>query len=293
MIRKFRFLRKLGLAAVFVGSGLDVGRAQITGQTTEGVGYGNVQDRQVRGNSVLLFDAAAEKSLDAICSRIAMAADSHSPPPKCLIINSPGFNAYATVGHYVFVTAGLLDFAVCRDEVAGCLAHEITHRLHHDAETSLQKERAAIKRGQVIEGAIIVVGAAAGVATGGLGTMAVPAFAQGTSLAGTIALSNGLMLASTGMTGINLSMFPAQKLYAVTFNDMVLGYSTEVEERAEAQVVPLMRRAGYDPERYMALLKRMSEDVKKDPTVNGNLLHSTLPLKKRIEIIEKALETDQ
>ena len=49
------------------------------------------------------------------------------------VLDDPGFNAFATPGGYIFVTKGLIDQLADESELAGILAHEITHVVgkHH------------------------------------------------------------------------------------------------------------------------------------------------------------------
>ena len=49
------------------------------------------------------------------------------------VLDDPGYNAFATPGGYIFVTKGLVDHVADEAELAGILAHEITHVIskHH------------------------------------------------------------------------------------------------------------------------------------------------------------------
>jgi predicted Zn-dependent protease len=50
-----------------------------------------------------------------------------------MVLDDSGYNAFAAPGGYIFVTKGLLDALKDESELAGVLAHEITHVLskHH------------------------------------------------------------------------------------------------------------------------------------------------------------------
>jgi predicted Zn-dependent protease len=50
-----------------------------------------------------------------------------------MVLDDSGYNAFAAPGGYVFVTSGLIDSLKDESELAGVLAHEITHVLskHH------------------------------------------------------------------------------------------------------------------------------------------------------------------
>lgn len=48
-------------------------------------------------------------------------------PWTFVVLDDKGYNAFAAPGGYVFVTKGLIDSCADEAELAGILAHEITH----------------------------------------------------------------------------------------------------------------------------------------------------------------------
>lgn len=63
------------------------------------------------------------------------------PFPKPLIyflVDTPEPNAFATMGGYVYVTRGLLSIINTRDELAGVMAHELSHVLKHHPRKKLE-----------------------------------------------------------------------------------------------------------------------------------------------------------
>jgi predicted Zn-dependent protease len=52
---------------------------------------------------------------------------SFTKPIKYFLVDTPEPNAFATLGGYVYVTRGLLSIINTRDELAGIMAHEISH----------------------------------------------------------------------------------------------------------------------------------------------------------------------
>ena len=73
---------------------------------------------------------------------IALQTSRPQLPWTFTVLDDPGFNAFAAPGGYVFVTSGLVD-RVNEAELAGILAHEITHVTErHHLQALRQKARA-------------------------------------------------------------------------------------------------------------------------------------------------------
>ena len=47
------------------------------------------------------------------------------------VVDDKDVNAYSLPGGFIYVNKGLLDYVHSDDELAGVLAHEITHASHH------------------------------------------------------------------------------------------------------------------------------------------------------------------
>jgi predicted Zn-dependent protease len=60
------------------------------------------------------------------------------------IVDDKDVNAYSLPGGYIYVNKGLLDYVHSDDELAGVLAHEITHASHHHM-VKLQREQNKIQ----------------------------------------------------------------------------------------------------------------------------------------------------
>lgn len=76
-------------------------------------------------------------ALQRYVNRLGRWISLQSPRPNLpwtfAVLDDPGFNAFAAPGGYVFVTKGLIDRVADESELAGILAHEITHVVvkHH------------------------------------------------------------------------------------------------------------------------------------------------------------------
>ncbi|MGC8668945.1 MAG: M48 family metalloprotease [Chthonomonadales bacterium] len=96
-------------------------------------------DKQVK----LITDAAILDRVNRIGQEIAAVANSVEVPAlwgsstvkkfhyTFKVVDDKDVNAYSLPGGYIYVNKGLLDYVHSDDELAGVLAHEITHVAHH------------------------------------------------------------------------------------------------------------------------------------------------------------------
>jgi beta-barrel assembly-enhancing protease len=84
------------------------------------------------GSKPLHGDAGLQRYVNRLGRWIALQSPRPHLPWVFGVLDDPGFNAFAAPGGYVFVTKGLVE-RVDEAELAGILAHEITHVLekHH------------------------------------------------------------------------------------------------------------------------------------------------------------------
>ncbi len=78
-------------------------------------------------------DAPQQKELDEIADVIAKLTDRPDVKYTVKIIEEKEVNAFSLPGGYVYMTTGLLKDAQSVHELAGVLAHEITHNTYYDA----------------------------------------------------------------------------------------------------------------------------------------------------------------
>jgi beta-barrel assembly-enhancing protease len=76
-------------------------------------------------------------------------------PFKFYLVHEQQPNAFATAGGNVYVTDSLMYFVKNTEELAGTLCHEVSHTIHHDTMTLIQKEREIERRGI---GAAVILG---------------------------------------------------------------------------------------------------------------------------------------
>jgi predicted Zn-dependent protease len=84
------------------------------------------------GSKPLHPDMALQRYVNQLGRWLSLQSQRPQLPWTFAVLDDPGFNAFAAPGGYVFVTKGLID-RVDEAELAGILAHEITHVVerHH------------------------------------------------------------------------------------------------------------------------------------------------------------------
>lgn len=89
--------------------------------------YGAMTLAQLRNAGYVLDDPLLSGWLDDVGQRLAAASDRPQQRFTFFLLRDRQINAFATLGGYVGVNAGLVLAAQREDEVAGVLAHEIAH----------------------------------------------------------------------------------------------------------------------------------------------------------------------
>jgi predicted Zn-dependent protease len=79
------------------------------------------------GSKPLHGDMRLQRYVNQLGRWISLQSTRPNLPWAFVVIDDPGFNAFAAPGGYVFVTKGLIDRVRDEAELAGILAHEITH----------------------------------------------------------------------------------------------------------------------------------------------------------------------
>lgn len=79
------------------------------------------------GSKPLYGDLAMQRYINQLGRWISLQSSRPDLPWTFAVLDDAGFNAFATPGGYVFVTKGLMERVTDEAELAGILAHEITH----------------------------------------------------------------------------------------------------------------------------------------------------------------------
>lgn len=87
--------------------------------------------RQLRQSGVVLDDMEITSYLNALGQRLTSNSDSGGQQFTFFVVNDPAINAFAGPGGYIGVNSGLILAAENESELAGVLAHEISHVTQH------------------------------------------------------------------------------------------------------------------------------------------------------------------
>lgn len=139
----------------------------------------------------------------------------YNHPFKFYLVHEAQPNAFATPGGNVYVVDSLLYFVKNNDELVGTLCHEVSHTIHHDTVTLMEKEERTLRR-EI--GAAILLGA------------------------------DDLQMLGIALLG---------RLHT-------LGYSREVESRADLTGSDICASAGYNPWGLVWLFQDFQNDNRDD-----------------------------
>jgi predicted Zn-dependent protease len=84
------------------------------------------------------------RPIAAAVTRVAQPRYNH--PFTFYLVHEPQPNAFAVAGGNVYVTDSLLYFVKNTEQLAGTICHEVSHTIHHDSMTLIEKERRIERR---------------------------------------------------------------------------------------------------------------------------------------------------
>lgn len=97
------------------------------------------------GSKPLHPDLALQRYVNQLGRWIALQSSRPDLPWTFAVLDDKGFNAFAAPGGYVLITRGLIDRVADESELAGILAHEITHvTARHHLKAMNQSARSAL-----------------------------------------------------------------------------------------------------------------------------------------------------
>ena len=97
--------------------------------------------KEVEKESKLVKDEATNKRVSEIGQALVKALNSPKDVYTFKVLDEKDVNAFALPGGFVFVYKGLIDSSESDDELAGVMAHEITHADHHHAKKLMKKSQ--------------------------------------------------------------------------------------------------------------------------------------------------------
>ena len=111
---------------------------------------------ELKAKGEIIASSPLYDQLTPIAAAITRTAQPHyNHPFKFYLVHEPQPNAFATAGGNVYVTDALMYFVKNTEQLAGTLCHEVSHTIHHDTMTLIEKER-RIERREI--GAAVLLG---------------------------------------------------------------------------------------------------------------------------------------
>ncbi|HZF98949.1 MAG TPA: M48 family metalloprotease [Pseudoxanthomonas sp.] len=129
--------------------------------------YGGMMLRELRNYGYLLEDPLLDEWLQSVGSRLGADSDRQRQPYTFFLLKDRQINAFATLGGYIGMNAGLILTAEREDEVAAVLSHEIAHVTQQHVLRGVeraQRDQIPILLGML--GAIVLAQAAGGTSSG-------------------------------------------------------------------------------------------------------------------------------
>jgi len=183
--------------------------------------YGQMYLSQLRHYNYVLDDPLIDSWLQGVGNRLAAASDRPQQPFTFFMMKDRSINAFATLGGYIGMNAGLVLVAESEDEVASVLGHEIAHVTQSHILRSVERaQKDSVPILLAMLGAIAVAQAAGG-SSAGDASMAALASAQG---------------------------LIAQRQ---------IDYTRSNESEADRLGIRTLARSGYDPEAMARMFERM------------------------------------
>ena len=229
-------------------------------------GYGNWCSLYLRQHESLVNAPELIADFTRTLDNLKKAAGMAGVPMRIYILASPEINAFSLPNGDIYLFAGLLDILSDPHQIAAVLAHELDHFAQHDAVYKILHEY----RTQVAVMTGMVVLSVAGGVAGALVAPASSALGQAVPV-GQQLVSNGLQqVISTSITygGMGLQ------------NTLVMGYSQEVELRADNNGLRYVWAAGYDTKGMFQVMDKLKgiEVAAKDAKANcGSALVNCKP----------------
>lgn len=183
--------------------------------------YGAMMLAQLRHYGYTLEDPLINQWLQSMGQRLGAASDRPEQPFTFFMLRDRQINAFATLGGYIGVNAGLVLTAEREDEVAGVLGHEIAHV----TQTHVLR---AVERAQRDSVPIL------------LGMLAAIAAAQASNSS---SANNATMAAVLGAQGL---MIQRQ-----------IDYTRSNESEADRLGIRTLARTGYDPKAMAGFFERL------------------------------------
>jgi predicted Zn-dependent protease len=95
--------------------------------TQQEVAIGKQYDKQITDTTVIVTDPLLNSYVNDISNKLWAQTARKDVPYSIKIIDQPDINAFSTLGGYIYINIGTVDFAQSDDELAGVIGHETGH----------------------------------------------------------------------------------------------------------------------------------------------------------------------
>src|SRR3974390_2585747 len=113
----------------------------------EEVQMGQEVFNELKAKGEIIESSPLYDQLKPIADAITKAAQPrYNPPFKFYLVHETQPNAFATPGGNVYVVDALLYFVKNQEQLAGTLCHEVSHTIHHDTMTLMEKRQKIAER---------------------------------------------------------------------------------------------------------------------------------------------------
>lgn len=133
----FRRIVVIALSLSFLSASIPAPALALSTQSE--IAIGKQYDKQITDQNVIVTDPLENQWVNEITQRLWAQTARKDVPYSIKIIDAPDINAFSTLGGYIYVNEGTLDFAQSDDELASVLAHETGHIERRHAVTANNK----------------------------------------------------------------------------------------------------------------------------------------------------------
>jgi predicted Zn-dependent protease len=107
--------------------------------TATEIQIGKEYDKQITDTTVVVTDPLLNQWIGDISNKLWAETARKDVPYSIKILDVPDVNAFSTLGGYIYINIGTVDFAQSDDELAGVIGHETGHIERRHAVTSANK----------------------------------------------------------------------------------------------------------------------------------------------------------
>jgi predicted Zn-dependent protease len=107
--------------------------------TSSEVQLGKEYDKQITDSTVVVTDPLLNQWVNDVSNRLWAQTARKDVPYSIKILDVPDVNAFSTLGGYIYINEGTLDFVQSDDELAGVIGHETGHIERRHAVTANNK----------------------------------------------------------------------------------------------------------------------------------------------------------